>query len=407
MNFAGYGPDSPSETTGRNVAWRAVVPAFITVTLGILPVFLTAGLVVQIGVDIGLTLTGLGLLIGAFFGVGGLMSPAMGRLAERLGWATGLRIAILLAATTLAGIGLYSGSMMTLTILFLLGGAANSLGQTASNLAVARCVTVDRHGLFFGLRHASVPMATFLAGIAIPLIALTIGWRWAFLGAAALGVLTALLIPWREQPYTLTPARTGERAVTEAPATPMRLLVLLATAAGLALGGTTALATFFVSYSVDIGIDDRTAGLLLAAGSLCGIATRVVAGWMIDRVREADLTAVASMIAAGAAGLIMLNLGGHLGLLLGAFLGFAAGWGWSGLFTFAVVKDNPEAPAAATGVTATGRFLGAAIGPLAFGLIADNASYGAAWWVTTAALLIGAGLIMYVRSERTAQKRWP
>jgi len=390
----------PPVATNRTVAWRAVIPVFFAVTIGILPGFLTAGLAVQINADIGLTLTGLGLLIGVFFGAAAVMSPSMGKLTERLGWATALRIATLLATVSLAGIGWLSGSTLTLTVFFVLGGAASSLGQAASNLAVARCVVVNRQGLLFGLRHASVPMATFLAGIAVPAIALTIGWRWAFLSAGALGALTAALIPWREQPHTLTPAPLTKHATAGTPTTPLRLLVILAVAVGLAIGGIDALATFFVSYSVDTGVEARTAGLLLAAGSLFGISTRIIAGWLIDRVRDADLTAVAVMIAAGAAGLVMLNLGGHTGLLLGGLLGFAAGWGWSGLFTFAVVKDNQRAPAAATGITQTGKFLGAAIGPVVFGLIADNVTFEAAWWVTTVALLIAVVLILYVREQR-------
>ena len=106
------------------------------------------------------------------------------------------------------------------------------------------------------------------------------------------------------------------------------------------------------------------------------------------------------MMVAGAFGIVILNLGGYPGLLIGGFIGFTAGWGWSGLFTFAVVKDNPEAPAAAWGVAQTGKFLGAAIGPLVFGIVADRSSFGAAFWISTVALLIAAGLILYVRNQR-------
>ena len=43
--------------------------------------------------------------------------------------------------------------------------------------------------LAFGLKQSSVPLATFLSGLAIPFVALTLGWRWAFVLAAALAAL--------------------------------------------------------------------------------------------------------------------------------------------------------------------------------------------------------------------------
>ena len=162
-----------------------------------------------------------------------------------------------------------------------------------------------------------------------------------------------------------------------------------------------------MSYSVSIGVEEQVAGVLLALGGFCGIIARLVAGRLIDRMAQADFTAIASMMVAGALGIVILNLGGYLGLLIGGFIGFTAGWGWSGLFTFAVVKDNPEAPAAAWGVAQTGKFLGAAVGPLIFGIIADRVSFDAAFWMATVALLTAAGLIVYVRNQRPTPSTRP
>ena len=150
----------------------------------------------------------------------------------------------------------------------------------------------------------------------------------------------------------------------------------------------------------DVSIANVVTGLLLAAGSLVGLVVRIVAGWLIDRMQNADLTAVAVMIVTGSVGIVLLNSGGRVGLYAGALLAFTAGWGWAGLFTFAVVKDNPDAPAAASGVTQTGKYLGAALGPPVFGLIADRVSFTAAWWFSTVVLLLAASLILYVRGQR-------
>lgn len=77
MTSAGNPGATPSSPP-RPIAWRAVIPAFLTTTVGMLPGFLLAASAVQIRSDVGLSLTGLGLLIGVFFGTAALVSPSSG-----------------------------------------------------------------------------------------------------------------------------------------------------------------------------------------------------------------------------------------------------------------------------------------------------------------------------------------
>ena len=384
----------------RLVAWRGVAPAFVATMASMLLGFLIAGLAVQIRADIGLSLSGLGILIGVFFGSAAVVSPAMGRFAESSGWANGLRVATVLTGISLSGIGWLATSTPSLAFFFIIGGLGSALAQIASNLAVARCVDVRRQGLVFGLRHASVPAAAMLAGLAVPTIALTVGWRWGFRGAVLLAAVAAVAIPGCEEPHVINPpsepAATGRRQ----PATPLRLLILLAIAVGLGTGGGDTVGAFIVSFAVEQGITEESAGLLLAIGSLCGLASRVVSGWLIDRRQHADLTAVAAMIGIGMGGVILLNNAGTVGVVIGALIAFTSAWGWAGLFTFAIVKDNPDAPATASGITQVGKYLGAAAGPPIFGAIADRVSFTAAWWFTASAMLTAVILILYVRSQR-------
>jgi predicted MFS family arabinose efflux permease len=96
------------------------------------------------------------------------------------------------------------------------------------------------------------------------------------------------------------------------------------------------------------------------------------------------------MLIGGGAAYGLLGLGLPWLTVPGAILGFAAGWGWNGLFSLGVVVENPKAPALATGLTHTGGYLGAATGPLIFGAVAEYHGYGPAWGLTAAAALIGA-----------------
>jgi predicted MFS family arabinose efflux permease len=390
----GAGPNQP-------IAWRAVIPAFATTTIGMMPAFLTAGLAVQIRSEIPLSLTVLGLLIGSFFGIAGITSTWLGTITERLDWATALRVATLLSMVSLGGIGLAASVPWQLAVFLGIGGVAGAFGQVASNLAVARCVSPRRQGFVFGLRHAAVPAAAFLAGMAVPAVALTVGWRWAFVGAAAAGAAAAAAVPRHSARLTVNPPQPHGPGKRHDVTTPLRLLILLAVAVGLGTAGVDTIAGFFVTYAVAAGAAPGAAGFLLAAGSLLGMTSRVLSGWAVDRIRRSAFGMVATMIALGAIGVLLLNLAGIPGIVLGGLLGFAAGWGWAGVFTYAVVRRNPDAPATASGITQTGKYLGTAVGAPLFGTIADRISFTVAWWGTTLALLTAATLIYYVRKQPT------
>jgi MFS family permease len=116
------------------------------------------------------------------------------------------------------------------------------------------------------------------------------------------------------------------------------------------------------------------------------------------------------MLGVGTVGFVLLASGVVPLLVIGVVLAFAAGWGWPGLFNFAVVKTNPRAPAAATGITQTGASGGAAVGPLVFGLVAEAASYEAAWLVSGAfalsaltAILVGRRMLLRDRHQVQAR----
>ena len=65
-----------------------------------------------------------------------------------------------------------------------------------------------RQGLSFGVKQAAIPVSTLLAGAAVPTVALTVGWRWAFV-AAAVAALTALALVPAQAPGAGRAAATG------------------------------------------------------------------------------------------------------------------------------------------------------------------------------------------------------
>ncbi|MGH3147687.1 MAG: MFS transporter [Rubrobacter sp.] len=167
---------------------------------------------------------------------------------------------------------------------------------------------------------------------------------------------------------------------------------------GLGSAAATPLGAFIVESSVDSGLRVETAGILLALGSAVSILVRVAFGRLADGMESGRLRLVAAMLGAGVVGYLLLASGSGALVIPGTLLAFGAGWGWPGLFNFAVVKTNPNAPAAATGITQTGASGGAALGPLVFGVVVETASYEAAWLICGAIALAGVVSILAGRT---------
>jgi predicted MFS family arabinose efflux permease len=242
----------------------------------------------------------------------------------------------------------------------------------------------------------------------VPGIAVTLGWRWAFAGGAVLALAVAFLVRPRTSGKVV---RRKEEARDEKGA-PIAPLVLLALGTGLGSTATTPLGAFIVESSVAAGLRVESAGLLLALGSAVNIVVRVMFGRLADGMSGGRLRLVAAMLGIGAVGFALLATGESGLILPGVLLAFGAGWGWPGLFNFAVVKTNPGAPAAATGITQTGASGGAALGPLVFGLVVEATSYDVAWLVSGAIALaalaaILAGRRMLLRNRRPEDQGKP
>jgi cyanate permease len=296
-----------------------------------------------------------------------------------------LRVVALAAAALQLAVAVAVQSFAVLVVSLGVAGVLNAAGQVSANLLLARAAPLDRQGLAFGAKQAGMPAATMLAGLAVPL-AVAVGWRWAYVGGALVAGVGALLVPQVDHDAR---AIARARASRAAPTSSRAVLAVLASAVGLGAAAAGALISFLVSSAVDAGIEPGRAGLLLTLGSVLGMTVRLVAGVRADRREGGLLRVVAWMLAAGGAGMCLLAVGRPGPTLLAVPLAFGAGWAWPGLFNLAVVRANPGAEAAATGITQTGTYLGAVAGPLLVGWIVNRWGFGPAW-VAVAAMAWGA-----------------
>jgi MFS family permease len=367
------------------------VLSIIVTTCGALPVFLVGGLAVQIRGDLHLPVGHIGIFSAVYFGASSLMSSFAGRLAERTGAPFAMRASTLVAGAGLAGIAL-APSEAALIGFLALGGVAGAVGQVAANLFLTTSTDPSRQGLAFGIKQSAIPAATLLAGLAVPLVALTVGWRWAFAAGTVTACVVAVAI---RAPAARTLVRNPLPA--RKPEAPLVALVVLSAGGGLAASAANSLGTFLVDSTVAAGISEGNAGLMAAVGSVAGLGTRVVAGWFADRVTSGRLLWVSMLLTAGAIGYTAMATRNTAVLLPATLVCFVGGWGWPGLFNFSVVLRNPGAPAAATGVTQTGVYFGGVLGPLAFGQVAQHVSYTAAWSMNATIAALGAAAIVVAR----------
>jgi MFS family permease len=144
-------------------------------------------------------------------------------------------------------------------------------------------------------------------------------------------------------------------------------------------------------------MSEGAAGLLVAIGSVVGLASRISVGGWSDRRRGSQLDLVNWMLIAGGLGFLMLGVLNKRVMLIAVPVSFATGWAWLGSYNLAMVRLNPVAPGAAVGVTQTGAFVGAIVGPAGLGFLAEEYSFTVIWVAAAIASFMAATIIFILR----------
>jgi MFS family permease len=383
------------------VGRRAILAAAGLSTAGVLPVFLLGGLVVAVRQDLALDDQRLGTLVASYFLASALASVPGGYLAERIGLRAAVTVASCCSAAALLGTAVLVTEVGHLFLTLTIAGIGNGIAQPASNVILARGVPRRRQGLAFGAKQAAIPAATMIAGGAVAVLAELVGWRRAYGGWALVALVVVVALPrglGRVQ-VRRSGARLREGDVSLGP----MLVLALAAGTGSAVG--TSLASFFVTSAVSSGMSSGRAGALLTAASAVGILARLTIGAAADRLVGGHFRLVLRLAIVGSLGLAGLASSGPTWIVVAAsFLAFGAGWGWQGLFNFAVVLWNRNAPGAATAITQVGVFVGGVVGPLAFGAVAARWSFPVAW-LGSAVLSLSCAVAIQVARRSLAEER--
>ena len=370
-----------------------VLAGSVALTATVVPAFLTGALSGRIGDDLGFGAGAAGAAVAAFFVGAGLLAVPAGRITERIGATWALRTGAAVSGACAVGIAAAVHSWWQLTAVLVVSGSAVGLVDTGAARAFGDAVPAARHGIAFGTKEASVPAASLVAGLSIPVLVDHLGWRAAFVAGAVLTPLVWALVPRLHA----MPGPTDDVDIARGGRGP---LVLFASGIALGCGAATAASTLLVPAIEDRGWAERDAGVLLAVASVGSISVRLAAGSRGDRHPRRTWTMVAGLLVVGAGGAALLAAtGGAVTGVIGALAVIGCGWGWTGLAFQTAVRVSNDRPAAAASIVLVGLSIGGAVGPAAFGAIAGSRSYGAAWAVAAVALVAGAAAIM-------ASRRW-
>jgi predicted MFS family arabinose efflux permease len=366
-------------------------------TVTVLPGFLVGALALQIRGPLDASVEAVAAGVSVFFLAGALAAGPGGRLSERTGALSAMTASALVTCVCLLAAGLLAESLVLLFACLAIAGVANAVAQPAINLFMADQVPMERQGLAFGIKQSAIPAAVLISGLALPVLAIPLGWRATFVICALAPLAVALVLARQAASLRPVPER-------EPPPRPSRALILIALGAALGSSAPCALSAYLVASAVDAGIAEGTAGILAAVGSAVSLAVRLTVGVRADRRLDYGFRMVVTLLASGSVGFALLAFGAPLPFAVGAVLAFALGWGWPGIFNMAVVHLHRDSPGAATGISQTGIYVGAGGGPAAFGALYSMSGYTVAWLVT-AVVALGAALVMALAGRQVALSR--
>jgi MFS family permease len=390
---------SVSPAAGADAGAFSTYLASISVTTaGMLPVMLVGTLAVQIRASLGFSTADIAVLVATFFLASAGASLVAGRLCEHIFPRGALLVAGFLSTLSLVGAAIISTGVVTLGATMLVGAVAAAVSTPATNELVAVNLAPGRQGIAHGIKQAAIPLSGMLAGLAVPTVGLTLGWRWSFALAAlvpALGTIASWRATRRWDARGDVPARSAAAPVSDGG---RRALWFVSIGVGFAAAAITSVHSFAILSSTEAGLDEGRAGLFMAVGSVVVIVIRVGAGARADRVRSNRLVPVASMLAGSVGGYVIMMTGNPALMGLGIIVTLAVGWGWPGLLTLAVVEMYRDRPAAATGTVMAAIYTGGVVGPLLFAVIEHASGFAPAWATMGGLAAVAAGMV-YVGSR--------
>ncbi|MGF1595881.1 MAG: MFS transporter [Acidimicrobiales bacterium] len=343
-------------------------------------------------------------------GVGALVAPRLGRVADRLGVRRSMVAVNLVSALGFLMTSL-AFSYWVLLAASVVAGVPQGASNSVTNKVIADEVPPGMQGSVTGVKQSGVQFAVFLSGAILPPAAATIGWRPALAAMAVVTAAIAVVTHFRFAPDRMT-ATGADREVDRSAAGVTRLdplvrqVALYALLLGMTAGGMT---RFYPLFAHEVlGYSETTAGLAVSIAGLVAIAARVIWGRLVDDVIAARpallLLALGSAVSAGLL-LAAQSVGAWLLWPTVVIIAFTV-VAWNVVAMLTVIRQVPRTMSGrATGVVLLGFLGGLTLSAPLVGYSVDRfGSYRPAWTSLLVLALLGA-VVVARRPERTSARQ--
>lgn len=283
------------ETSEFRRGWPVVLAAAVGAGLGIAGLLTyTAGVFAKdLEAEIGLSRTALG---AAFFMATvtlALALPIVGSLVDRFGPRWPASFGSLALAAGFIALGTVAHSVAAyIAVMAAIGFFAACSAPVAYTRAVN--ATFDRsRGLALGFTQVGIGVAAMVVPPVLAVVVVERGWQAGYLALAliaALGVIPALALPAHGASGTKPASGTTELR--------SRLFLMLLFAFGAMALSFAGLLTHFVPMLREAGLDPRTAGAIAGLIGASVIVSRVIVGWLSDRLEAPRIAAVCCALCA-------------------------------------------------------------------------------------------------------------
>ena len=350
--------------------------------------------------EFSITRAELGAVIAVSSALGAVVAIPSGRVVDLIGAKRSLLVVFVLSALSFF---LYAvaGNMVVMYVASAIAAVPLSSANSATNKTIALHVSRRRRGIVTGVKQSGVSLALFLSGVALPPVALRLGWRAALAIVGALTVLallwTGFVVPSRSEDHR---ARTsGSGGVGLDPG-----LVALTLFAFL-LGFANSSVAFLPLYAQEVlDLSPVLGGVAAGLAGFAAVVGRVVWARLADQSGEFEKNlqrqATAGVVAFG----LILSAPYGIGawqLAAGALLmGFTTS-SWNSVGMLAVINRAGSSQAGwQSGVLMFGFMAGLGIGPPIQGWSVDlTGNYLVLWGMSMILVLIGS-LIMTAEVRR-------
>src|SRR5215475_8748321 len=328
--------------------------------------------------DYGVSYTELGLALTAFNVLSTALQTPTGFLVDRASALMVIICGLILGASAIAIAGLVN-SFWVFVAMFAVAGIANTVYHPANYAILSQHIPPARAGRVFSFHTFSGMLGNAIAPPTLLFMQSYVGWRGAFLGAAALGLVAAAVLTFTREPQPLA-TRTRKQDTAEAPLEGWRLLITPAILINLVFfillsfcgGGLNnyLVAALGALYGTPATVANSALTALLMMSAAGVLAGGILTGWTSRHGLVAASGLVATAIACVLVGLIDFNA---LALvLLMAAAGFFTGLTMPSRDMIVRSVTPPGAYGLVFGFVSSGFNIAGTVAPIIFGQLLDR-----------------------------------